>query len=560
MSPIFRSDQSSLSFASEAGLGGYLDFVSAIDEATDWTGVINMSAGLPAGSRSITFDGASGTIEVGDYLLIGTAANGSGEVRRVSSLGSYSGGAATGTIWISEPTGFFHADNDIVDEKSSVLASLAGTSLITFLPGVYETVTVPDMIPQIEPHYFLGAAAKRNWTVAYRGRQAFSGSLPNFILLNSYPLRFPIGSVATTGTDSGAGGSTISIASGKGQRYITVTDRTGYANGDYIQIGTGTSAEVRQIISGAAAGAGDLILNYPLLMAHPLTDATLNEVIAPFTHTISETVLLDSMSWHLQMKDSSETLANDFLRRYIGGKVNRATLRADEGGTLMMSWDEVPFVDLIHNQRYHSSIGGGATDITKYAGAMIAPAGVGGDAPHSAGVLGTPTYPTNEPYYFSQSAISFFGVDFARIRSFSLEVNNNLEPRYYIRDTTSGRIPAEIQEQRREYRLTARVALPDSFAATATTRSIFKELLLEGNYGSGMAGFNISLTFTRSASTDDIVITIPPVTATTGINAQGAFIVRGNNNIGGESPTEVDLEIIFRSMQIVSRDSNGVTP
>lgn len=558
--PIYRADQSRLSFASEPGLAGFLDYISAVDEATDWTGVIN--GAVASGSRSVTFDGAGGTLAVNSYVLIGTVANGSAEVRRISSLGSYNGTGATGTVYLDQPTGFYHADNDIIDEKSATLAGLAGNSLVTFLPGVYENVTVPDMVPQIEPYYFLGTAAKRNWTAAYRGRQSFSGSLPNFILLNSYPLRFPLGTSATTGTDvGGGGGSTITGAHGKGQRSILVTAGNLYDNGDYIQIGTGTTAEVRQIISGAGADglAETFILNYPLMFAHATLEA-LNEVTSPYTHTISESGVLDSMSWHLQMKDSDETLVNDFLRRYIGGKVNRASLRADEGGTLMMSWDEVPFTDLIHNQRFHSSVGGGATDITKYAGAMIVPAGVGGAIPHSGGALGTPTFPTNEPYYFSQSAISFFGTTFARIRSFTLEVNNNIEPRYYLKDTSSGRIPAELQEQRREYRLTARVALPDSIAAaTSTSRTLFKELLLEGNYGSGMAGFDMSLVFTRSAS-DTITFTIPPVTAATGIDAQGSFIVRGANNIGAESPTEVDLEVIFRSLSIVSRDSDGVVP
>ncbi|MDP3917300.1 MAG: hypothetical protein Q8Q42_03365 [Nanoarchaeota archaeon] len=557
---IYRSDQSRLSFASEAGLGGYLDYISAIDDAgqaaTTLTGV------HAAGSRSLTVVSTANYLAL-DYVQIGTAALGNAEVRRVVVVSS-----AT-VMYIDQPLGFYHANGEDVDEKSSTLTGLAGTSMVTFLPGVYETVTVPDMVPQIEPSYFLGTASNRNWTVAYRGRQTFSGSLPNFILLNGYPLRFPIGSVRTTASAVTAVSTTTTADTFKGQRRLPVTDGTpaavAFANGDFIEIERGgTNPEVRQIISGGGVdGATTFILNYPMMFAHanPVTVSVADETGSYFyTHTIVEAVGLDSMSWHLLLRDSDSTAANDFIRRYIGGKVNRATLRADEGGMLLMSFDEVPFIDLIHNQQFHSLVGA-STDITKFAGAMIAPAGIGGDLPHSGGALGTPVYPTTEPYYFSRGSLTFFGVEFARIRSFSLEVNNNLEPRYYVRDTASGRIPHEIQEQRREYRMTARVALPDSIAAAASTlnKTLFKELLLEGNYGSGMAGFDITVVFTRGTN-DNITITIPPSAAAAGLDSEGAYIVRASNNIGGESPTEVDLEMIFRSLSLVIRDLIPVYP
>ena len=39
-----------------------------------------------------------------------------------------------------------------------------------------------------------------------------------------------------------------------------------------------------------------------------------------------------------------------YKRRYIGGIVDSATISASEGGMLMMSYDSVPFLDMIHNQ------------------------------------------------------------------------------------------------------------------------------------------------------------------------------------------------------------------
>ena len=208
---------------------------------------------------------------------------------------------------------------------------------------------------------------------------------------------------------------------------------------------------------------------------------------------------------------------------------------------------EVQFVDEMHNQRFHSSFGGGTSEIVKYNRAMYPP---------------TVSYPSTEPYYFSQGEVKLFGQTLARIRNFSLSISNNLEPRYYIQDNSVDRTPYEIQENRRVYAMTATIALPDSTAAaTSTTANLFKELLLEGDYGTvaspNYKGFNILLTFTRGTS-DTIVITIPPSAAATGGNAQGAIIRSAKHSIGAESPLQVPVDIMFRRLKIVCTDAVGV--
>ena len=462
---IYRPEQVDYSFASEPGAGGSLDYISAVTDATDWTGVINIATHLPAGSRSITFDAASGILAAGNYILIGTGSN--AELRRIASLGSYNGTGATGTIFLDTPTGFFHRDNEVIDEKTVPDATLAGDSLLTFLPGVYETITTPDMQAEILPQYFLGTASTRNPFIFLRGKQTFTGSLPNFILLNGYALRFPVGSVRTRPTAKSGGTTTLSGIHYKGERTIELAAASTFANGEYLVINDGASqnCEVRQIISGG--GTTTLVLNYPIMFQYA-NGVNVEECTSgtTFTHTIVETDALDSMSWHVRMKDSgstddtkgiswyysaSTTTTNSLARRWIGGKIGRATISGEEGGMVTMSWDDVPFLDEIHNQRFHSAIGGGTTDITKFSASILNPDGIGGDIPHSGGAFGTPTLPVTEPYYFSQGAITFFGVEFARIVNFRIEVNNNLDPKYYIRDQATERIPSEILEQRREY-------------------------------------------------------------------------------------------------------------
>ena len=159
----------------------------------------------------------------------------------------------------------------------------------------------------------------------------------------------------------------------------------------------------------------------------------------------------------------------------------------------------------------------------------------------------------------------FFGVPFARIRSFSIDINNNLEPRFYLNDNGSGRIVSEIQEQRRNYSMTASIAMEDSIASSANTRTLWKELILEGNYGSGMQGFDIHMTFTRG--TNDTIVIKSPSNATTanggaaaGFGTQGCFLTSAPHPVGGDSPVQIDASILMRDLSIVITDSEGVYP
>jgi hypothetical protein len=308
---------------------------------------------------------------------------------------------------------------------------------------------------------------------------------------------------------------------------------------DYISIGKGTShCEVRKI---TAISSNNIFLDYPLMFEHA-TGETCDEVVAPYTHTIAETVDLDGVSWTVKNTDSSETTANDWVRRYFGGKIGQATLTAEEGGTLRMSWESAPFMGLQHNQKdstAHSPLVNNYSD-------SIQPV--------------TVEFPTTQPYYFSQGSISLFDVEFARITNFTLNINNNLEPRYFIRDDGSQRTPSAIYEGRREYSMTATIVLPDSVTETATTRTLFKELLEEGDYGSGMIGFDIDIVFTRGTN-DTITIKMPSDgTSATGGNEQGAFLRSANTSVTTDNPASTEVDIIFRNMGIVIVDSEPVYP
>ena len=180
-------------------------------------------------------------------------------------------------------------------------------------------------------------------------------------------------------------------------------------------------------------------------------------------------------------------------------------------------------------------------------------------------------FPSNNPYYFSQGSILFMGNEIARLRSFNISISNATEPRYYISGRHGrNRGPSEIREGRKSYNMSCTLALPDTeAAATGIAREnateIFKQLILEGNYGDalGAEGFNISLTFTRGTN-DTIQILIPDdYTSGTesggaepGINQQGAFITSAPHNLTGDgSALQVDVDMIFRSLKIIVTDS-----
>ena len=125
--------------------------------------------------------------------------------------------------------------------------------------------------------------------------------------------------------------------------------------------------------------------------------------------------------------------------------------------------------------------------------------------------------------------------------------------------------------------MTASVAMEDSVSRTSTSRSLWKELMLEGNYGQtvGTAGWEMSLEFRRRNDDDDkMTIRIPGHNtdldnddisdmnsdAQARLNEQGIFVTRAPHNIGTESPIQVDLELKFRGLNIEIIDSVGVYP
>ena len=611
---VYRSDQAQLTFAAEAAQGGDPEMMEGSPVSSSQA-TAALDADHNAGSRTISVDGVSNTFVIGDFIRIGAVETSYAstttehEVRRIEAMDK-AGGNSTNTFTLDRPTAFFHDNNDVVHEvdglgdEGDVTRHGDNNKFITFIPGIYETFDTPDPEMSIEGRRFLSTASKRNVSVFYPGQQTLSGGVSGMVLLNGWPLRFPIGSVRSfpiASSTSGSTGLTLDGAVKKGDIYILLNAVTNLADGDYIVIGytsddSNSTAEVRRIVDIIS---NRVKLNYPLSFDHATTTAVRECTSASvYTHTINETVDLDTVSWHVHMKDSTETSGKDFDRRYVGGMIGSSTISAEEGGMLTMSWDSVNFLNMVHNVRNQATVGTATGD--DYDGASVEAnmprfglmqtidTDDVGEPSHNGGAVNDGTgYPTTSPYYFSEGTLKFFGQEFARIRSFSLSISNGEEPRYYMgKQGKRARGPYEIKEGPREYSMSASVVLPDadvvntalvSAASQDSALELFKQLLLEGDYGAGggsvyRRGFTGTLKFERGTN-DSITIDIPPETdggvgnpnpsdgdISNQLNKQGIFINSAPHSITGDNPFQVDLDMVFRSLRITIVDSIPVYP
>jgi hypothetical protein len=482
-----------------------------------------------------------------------------------------------------------------------------------FVPGIYDTVEVGDMETTYNPIYTLGSTAKRSPTFIYRGEQSFSGAISGMTLLNGWPLRFGIGKITTSPSldaTHDANAFTSGLTLKKGDQVIDLNDAGLYGaivddnataanNSTLLYISETTSAspsygnnEIVQVYKKITSNV--VYLTHPLRFDHIATSSNTvsigvldrsEDATRKYTHTISETSDLDSVAINVHLRDSGETAANDFNRRYYGGHIGSQVIAAEEQGLVTTSWDSIQFMGMVHNQQYESGFGGSGAQkfLPRHAFMKTisdTEAWVPSNGITSAAPLGVPA----SPYYFSQGTIKLYGVPIATIRNFSLTINNNPEARYYIGSNAGQRQrgPYEIVNQRRDYSMSMTVVEPTSRAVTEEGSSalgyerggssIFKQMLMEGDAGGLTTTTPEGLAFEIQFSRDDLgtgssdYIKIEPDYASgtaapaVGLNKQGMFISSAKYNLDGSSPIQADLDILLRSVKITIVDTTAVYP
>ena len=403
---------------------------------------------------------------------------------------------------------------------------------LTYMPGTFENATLPDPEISIDPRWGYGSASYRNWYNVFLGKTSFSGSIGDMSLMNGIPLRFPIGPCATTPSDAGTLGTTLNGATTPGALSI-VTSADSYATNDILCIGEGTVVAESRSITRTAPNT--YTVNYPLCYNHATGAATpINKhgtVSVPngyYTHVITDGINLSPIQISVVNTDSDLVVA--LMRRYIGAKIGRASYQASEGSELRMSWEEI----LVRNLAFKDAAS--SASVPFYSTNIVAP---------------TIVFLATDPYYFSQGALTFAGTPWARVREFTLDVSNNLEPKYYINSTgTLNRIPYELREGKKEYGLRMNVDIIDS--------AFYLDLLRMGTYTT-FKGFQVIMSFTRGVN-DSITFTMPANAPAVGGDSQGCFIRRAPHNIEEAPLISVPLDILTRNLQITVKDQIMVYP
>jgi hypothetical protein len=209
-----------------------------------------------------------------------------------------------------------------------------------------------------------------------------------------------------TGTDSGTGGSTLNGATAIGATSVVVADSTGYAAGDYIQIGTTTNPEVRKI---TLVATNTLTLDAPLRFTHA-TGVTCNEVTTPFSTTVTEYGEVPGFNLHGTYDE-----ATDFVRDALWCKVNSAEFSSEPESLLTMSSDIVSS-DVLTN-----------------------------------GSKAAITVPSTQPYQFRHvsGGIYINGTAYANIEQWRYRIERAIQTIYTNQDTTGAKPFYQIEGKRR---------------------------------------------------------------------------------------------------------------
>ena len=252
-------------------------------------------------------------------------------------------------------------------------------------------------------------------------------------------------------------------------------------------------------------------------------------------HDIKEITLLPSFTMHASFWKADNDATPNFQRRYLGCKVGKATISAEEEERLRVSFDSVLFKDIKHN----APDGVAPTSVPKYA-SLVKP------------VL---DYPTTEPFFFSGGVLTINNNVFARVKSFKLDVNNNCEAKYYIAGhDPANPIPYTVLEGKREYTLTCNVDAEDT--------KLYQEVLQAGLSGTSVVGIGVSFKISRGnvtqAPNDYIQIDMPGAGYGPTAEQQGCFLKKAPMPIDSGSPAVAqELEFVVRRVDITAEDGDS---
>lgn len=368
-------------------------------------------------------------------------------------------------------------DVTILSFGAPCVGPMDGSSNATLLSdnwlGLVNTLTPPSVEVEMK-QMNLAVSGGRNLDYQFKGAETVSGGSMDISLNNGSWLYYALGKITAmsggesttdlvSGSDSDIGThkgffideSAKSIVRGiTGNLYPPMSDGDG--NPEHRHDDTGIGDNFHQwdgtpITYTFGEADGDILPSFAL------------EVLYSKTGRTSSTTL-----------DSLDPHENMYSRVFTGCQVNTLTLNFEEGQELKTS------LDLVTRRAFDSPDGYLPTRGRTGVAALSASAGL---ANYSA------TATDNYPFLFSDGAITLFGQTYARVKSGSLTINNNLTPQRFIgnysREVVSAHLPAQ-----RTYEL--------SFTMLITDTQVWDELR-NANESTG----NIVLTFEKDSSTNN---------------------------------------------------------
>jgi hypothetical protein len=177
-------------------------------------------------------------------------------------------------------------------------------------------------------------------------------------------------------------------------------------------------------------------------------DGVLASTNSTHTSSIGIRETLRQQSFTLGSKihtDSGKALVTN----YMGNKVGTTSFNFAENSPVTFT------VNFTGQDMVHNMVGGTDLTIVKHRADAVSPAM-------------TPV--TEQPYFFSKANLKFGGTTFAKFRTLSISINNQLDPRYYVTQSASTdnrQILSEILEGRRSISISGSLDMDDTGTGAA---------------------------------------------------------------------------------------------
>ena len=451
-------------------------------------------------------------------------------------------------------------------------------------------LTLPDPQFEWEPFYGLGVD-DRNFTHPIQGRHQFQGSIPSIYLTHTEG-RFLLEMLM--GVSYNAGGATTDVATaydrdtGIVTTSVTAPNAPGVAT-HIVIAGEATATTAPWAYLGLFTPTGGTEATY-VYRDRALTQFGWNGKEPTFSGTwVVRSVQTTSVSattpdttsinygtggsrrviirqsivqptFSVGAKFFTDT-GERFNRIYTGNKIGRASISLEEGRPVTMN------VDFMGTGMRHD-LGGAPTTGTD-ARASIPRYQADGTIADTTTATTTRDFDfdpiSSQPYFFSTAEVKFLGTTFARFRNLNIEINNQIEPLFYVHGdndasvTDARQSPIEILEGRRAITLRGSLdADGTELGGNPSNATFFEQLLQQGRgrstVGNSLVGLSVVITLATKnsdgGSTSDAIRIVLPGSLDTSdadnLNIQGTTgsgasrVSRGANHV-------TDVGLIIRS-------------